>query len=110
MTEKLADCWQAKPSAGADTGEAMAEIVQADTIEPGGPAQRPPWQVQVGARAPFGEARDDIRIPLDPGQCREDDERRVRQENDLTAGFAIWQIQETALEVEPGPFGVENFA
>ena len=71
MAEKLADHWQAERAPGADAGEAMTQIVNAQPFQPGGARHRRPWLFQVDPRPrPPWLRNDDMRVAVEAGRSR----------------------------------------
>ena len=58
MTQQRADDRQAEPGPGGDAGEAVAEVVQADVVEPSSRPDAPPGLLQVD-QVGAGERADD---------------------------------------------------
>src|ERR1700722_2002945 len=110
MAEKLPDDRESQRRPGAHRGEAVAQIMEADSIKACHLAYCVPRPLKVRARLSYFFAGNDVGIAVNPGQGGQDRCSRSRKVDRLSPGLRVGKEDHAALKINMLPFGVEDFA
>lgn len=110
VAQKIPDDGKAQRCPGANAGEAVAQVVNAEPGQIRRGADCSPWLGQVGARSVRVLAWDHMRVVSETGYCGQDFERGRRQVDRLFSSFAVRQVKHSALQIHVAPLRMQDFA